>query len=689
MALDDILVQPLKQIKTKTMPNLLIKHKIWVGFAFLLILLLINAGISLYSLSGTKKTVNILVEESQPLVLAAHQFNGHMAQASASLGTYLLTKNDKQRQTYQNSLYEAGESLGSMANMEKVKSSDGLMSALAVLRQGFDKFKSFEEQILFFAKNNLENEIALAYSSEEINPVSNIILSSLTTMIASEEEEDDVSAERNVWLNTLHDIRYNYSKMMNSTRLYLNEPLPAARENMVNSLDFVRLLINKLDQFEEFYNFEQEEGVVILKENFLLYDKNLKIMMEKNESNKRRMDIYLLNEEILPLLKRMQDDIDDLVYEESKVMKVSSDELLIAVDTGFKAQVMLTIIGLVLGIGVAFVISKMVTVPLSQTVQALQEAAEGDGDLTRRLKVKSKDELGDLAEAFNKFSIKLQSLMQDVAGCSSQLISSAENMNLVVSSTKSDIHKQNEQIDLITGAIESMVEKVQNVAGHSSQAAELAEQTNQNSIEGNNIVNLSLKSSNELAQDVDQAALVINELEADVESISGVLDVIREIADQTNLLALNAAIEAARAGEQGRGFAVVADEVRTLASRTQDSTAEIQSMIQRLQSGSRQAVAVMSNGKEKANTGLEQARLAGDSLGKITTAVEGMLNMNKGISSASEEQGETVSQISLNVSAINQLSVKTAESSNVVADTGHQVNELATQLQNLISQFKV
>ena len=677
------------QIKTKTMPNLLIKHKIWVGFAFLLILLLINAGISLYSLSGTKKTVNTLVEQSQPLVLAAHQFNGHLAQASASLGTYLLTKKDKQRQIYQNSLFEAGESLGSMANMEKVKNSNDLMSALAALQLEFNKFKGFEEKILIFAKDNLENEIALAYSSEEINPVSNIILSSLTTMIASEEEEDEVSVERNVWLNTLHDIRYNYSKMMNSTRLYLNEPLPAARENLINSFDFVKMLINKLDQFEEFYNFEQEEGVVILKENFQLYDKNLKIMMEKNESNKRRMDIYLLNEEILPLLKRMQDDIDDLVYKESQVMKTSSDELLIAVDTGLKAQVMLTIIGLVLGIGVAFVISKMVTVPLSQTVQALQEAAEGDGDLTRRLKVKSKDELGDLAEAFNKFSIKLQSLMQDVAGCSSQLISSAESMNLVVSSTKSDIHKQNEQIDLIAGAIESMVEKVQNVAGHSSQAAELAEQTNQNSIEGNNIVNLSLKSSNELAQDVDQAALVINELEADVESISGVLDVIREIADQTNLLALNAAIEAARAGEQGRGFAVVADEVRTLASRTQDSTAEIQSMIQRLQSGSRQAVEVMSNGKEKASAGLEQARLAGDSLGKITAAVEGMLNMNKGISSASEEQGETVSQISQNVSAINQLSVKTAESSNVVADTGRQVNELATQLQNLISQFKV
>ena len=670
------------------MPNLLIKHKIWIGFSFLLILLLINAGISSYNLGSTKTTVNAVIEESQPLVVAAHEFNGHLAQASSALGNFLLTKNDKQRQNYQNALYEAGEGLNLMANMEAVMHSEQLSSAISGLQSRFKIFQGYEKKMLMLAANSLENETALYYASESINPISNTILSALTTMISAESEED-VSEERMGWLNTLHDIRYNFSKLMNAVRLYLASPTPRTKENLVVNHEFLLVLMSKIDQFEDLYNFEQEEGVSILKESIRMYNQNMVVMIEKNESKKRRMDVYLVDEEITPLLKKMQQDIDNLVDEETEVMKQSSDELLVAVDAGLKAQIILAAIGLVLGIGVAFVISQMVTLPLNQTVLALQEAAEGDGDLTRRLKVKSKDELGELAEAFNQFCIKLQSLMQDVSNCSFQLINSAEQMNQVVSSTQTDIDAQNGQIDQISVAIESMVQKVQNVVISTGKATELAEQTNQNSKEGKDIVNNSLNLSDEIARDVDKASMVINELETDVGSISGVLGVIRGIAEQTNLLALNAAIEAARAGEQGRGFAVVADEVRTLASRTQDSTEEIQSMIQRLQSGSRQAVEVMGSGKVKANEGLDQARLAGDSLQKISSAVEGMLNMNREISVASDEQGNTVNQVSQNVTSINQLSEQTANSSLLMADTGRQVNELAMQLQRLISQFKV
>lgn len=670
------------------MPNLLIKHKIWVGFLLILVLLLINAGISVYNLNNTRQTVDSFIEDEQPLVLAAHQFNEYLALSSAALGTFLLTKNDSQRQNYQNALYQAQDTLQQIQQMDPVKNSDALKQTVSSLQSSLTAFQGYQDQVLKLAKDRLQNEPALAFASETINPLANIILSTLTTMILSEDGED-VSEERNSWLNYLHEIRYNFSKLLNSVRLYINNPVSTAKQNLLNSYELINSLLVKLTEFEDLYNFEQEEGVVIVQDNLKQYELNIKTLMEISESKKRRMDIYLMETEILPLLKQMQGTIVDLVEKETATMKSSSEDLLTRVDVSFNVQLILAVFGLIVGVLIAFVISRMVTLPLNSTVRALQQAARGDGDLTRRLEIKSRDELGDLAEAFNHFSIKLQSLMSDVASCSSHLIDSAEKMNQVVSSTKTDILEQNGQIDEITSAIESMVQKVQNVTVNTGQASELAEQTSQNSVEGKKIVNLAIQSSQELALDVDQAAGVINALESDVESISGILNVIRDIADQINLLALNAAIEAARAGEQGRGFAVVADEVRSLANRTQDSTSEIQNMIQRLQSGSQEAVEVMQGGKNKAGESLQQAQITGQSLEKITLAIQGMLTMNKEISGATEEQRETITRISQNISMINKLSSQTAESSSVVADTGKQVNDLAVQLKNLISQFKV
>jgi methyl-accepting chemotaxis protein len=370
-------------------------------------------------------------------------------------------------------------------------------------------------------------------------------------------------------------------------------------------------------------------------------------------------------------------------------MTQRSVALLDEVATGFTLQGILVAIGIILGVAVAFVITRMVTGPLNQTVAALQDVARGDGDLTHRIDVKSADEFGDLAQGFNEFSQKLQSLIIDVSECCSHLISAAQEMLDEVNNTRQGVTSQNQKIDQISAAIETMTQKVRDVAGHTGEAAQLAEETNQDALEGRNVVEQSLESSDRLAADVDQAAAVINDLEKDVEAIGGILDVIRGVADQTNLLALNAAIEAARAGEQGRGFAVVADEVRTLASRTQASTAEIQTMIQRLQSGSQQAVEVMTDGRNKSQEGLEHARQAGTSLHKISSAAEGMLAMNREIAGATEAQGEHAGEINKNVAAINELARQTATSSDVMAQTSGRVNELAMQLKSLIGQFRV
>jgi len=670
------------------MSSLLIKHKIWIGCSVLLTLLMINSAISVYNLMGTQSTINTVIEKSQPLVLAAHQFNTRLALASGALGNYLLTKSDKQRQDYQNEMWEASEALTQMLAMESVQQSEYLSSKIADIQVKLSQFQSYEQRILKLAKDRVANQTALAYASENINPQANSILSSLSNMIVSEDEEE-VSAERRGWINLIHEVRYNFQKMMSTVRLYLSEPDASTLENLLAAQEIIVSLVSRFDEFEELYTFEQEEGVQQVKESQALYSSNLKVMIQKNQSKQRRMDVYLLDEEILPLLALAQDQISELVYEETKVMKSSSQALLSSVDTGLKAQVSLTLVALILGIVVAFVIIKIITLPLNKTVAALADVAQGEGDLTRRLEVKNQDELGQLADAFNQFSEKLQSLMQEVSQGCSELIEESSEMATVVNNTQSDIANQDEKIDQIANTIDSMSLEIQSVAEHTGQAAELAEQTSQHAADGKRIMHQSLQSSDDLANDVDKASSVINELEKDVESISGVLDVIRGIAEQTNLLALNAAIEAARAGEQGRGFAVVADEVRTLASRTQDSTAEIQVMIKSLQDGSHQAVEVMTEGRQKANEGLEQAREAGESLEQISSAVDGMLSMNREIAVSTDQQGQSANQVNQNVSAINQLSDKTTASAGQIADASTRVNQLSQQLQKLIHQFKV
>lgn len=670
------------------MPNLLIKHRIWLGFSFLIILLITNASVSFNDLSGTKSTINSLIDESQPLVLEAHKFNEFLAKSSSSLTNYLLTKSEPQKNNYLNAMVSADKSLKKISAMNKITNSSELSSVITTLQSQLKSFQEYEERMLTLATNNMENEVALQFAARTINPQSNQILGTLSSMIMTElEEESDVG--RIQWLSIMQDVRYSFQRTVSDVRIYLTRPESSIKKNMLASFEQTMNKFEKFKEFESLYNFEQEDGVISLTTLFVQYPKDMQAMIKKNESKSRRMDAYLLDSEILPLINEMQKQIERLVEKETDIMTQNSQGLLSDVDTGLKIQLSLAAVGLVLGIFVAFIISKMVTVPLNQTVIALQDVARGEGDLTRRLEVKSTDEFGSLAEAFNQFSIKLQSLMSDVSECSAKLILSSEQMSQVVSGTQDDIGTHNQQIDQIVEAIDSMVHKVQNVADHTSKAAHLADETNQNAMEGKLIVNQSLESSNELAQDVDKASSVINDLESDVDAISGVLDVIRGIAEQTNLLALNAAIEAARAGEQGRGFAVVADEVRTLASRTQVSTEEIQSMIQRLQAGSMNAVAVMKNGKSKASEGLEHARLAGESLEKISQAVEGMLSMNREIANSTDEQEKSASQMSVSAAAISELSEQTAHSSDVTAETSQQVSALAHQLQNLIGQFKV
>lgn len=326
---------------------------------------------------------------------------------------------------------------------------------------------------------------------------------------------------------------------------------------------------------------------------------------------------------------------------------------------------------------------------LADLAVRFRDVSTGDGDLRRRIEVKGSDGIDVLGRIFNGFIEKLQNIMSQVVSDSSNLVGVASHLNSISVSSSNSALQQQTQIEQVATAMNEMAATVNEVATNARSAAEAAQAADTDVNAGMKIVEQTVNSINSLAGEVERANDVIRTLQADSEDIGSVLDVIRGIAEQTNLLALNAAIEAARAGEQGRGFAVVADEVRTLASRTQQSTEEIQGMIERLQSGANDAVKVMEESHIQAKTSVEQAGNTGQALQKITSAVNTINQMNLEISNAAQQQTEVAQEIDVSLNKINQASYESVSHAGEASQESENLNQLASHLQELMQQFKV
>ncbi len=311
--------------------------------------------------------------------------------------------------------------------------------------------------------------------------------------------------------------------------------------------------------------------------------------------------------------------------------------------------------------------------PLLRIKASLDEVARGDGDLTQRLPVTSADELGELAGAFNRFVEKIQALVRQVSSTSAELSRLVEAVTSQAHRSEQAMDRQRQETDQVATAINEMSAAAQEVASSAQRASVAAQETDQQGQQARGVVEQSIVQIHSLVEDVRASGSVIDGLHGDVQGIVGVLEVIRSIADQTNLLALNAAIEAARAGEAGRGFAVVADEVRTLAQRTAESTAEIHQIIDTVQTGASNAVRAIEGGQARSEQGVEQVTQAGAMLQVIAEAVEAIREMNQQIATAAEEQTAVAEDISRNLTEITAIASANEEN---VQRTGQASNDL-------------
>jgi methyl-accepting chemotaxis protein len=387
--------------------------------------------------------------------------------------------------------------------------------------------------------------------------------------------------------------------------------------------------------------------------------------------------------------QHLRDYIDEL--QEKRLVDVDeyTKQIDHDLDASAKQLFAIVVIATLVSLLAAFFLPLLVANQVRGISDRIQNIAEGDGDLTIRVPVTTNDELGELSAHVNVFMEKLQRIIASVLQNTNEVSKAAESLLSVSSSSQKAADDQCHAITMVVTAVNELTMAIQEVARNTSSTAQNTKDATEITELGQERIRIAVEHVKGLAARIHETAEFMSKLEGEAKNVTSVIDVIRGVAEQTNLLALNAAIEAARAGEQGRGFAVVADEVRTLASRTQQSTGDIQGMLSQLQSGVQHAVTAMGNSEILTNDAVTSASDAGSSLAGINSAVREIADMTTQIATAAEEQSSVTSEIDRNLVQINSLAMNTAEGASKTAQESQRLNQLSIQLRQLVGQFKV
>ncbi|MGW7771485.1 methyl-accepting chemotaxis protein [Pseudomonas machongensis] len=366
-----------------------------------------------------------------------------------------------------------------------------------------------------------------------------------------------------------------------------------------------------------------------------------------------------------------------------KASQRSSD----AYEEAFTLIVLSLVVIILALVAIAVLLTRSIVVPLAEAVSVAERVATGD--LTQEIRIVGRDEPALLLRALSRMQESLRDTIRKIAASSDQLASASEELHTVTEDTSRGLHQQSAEIDQAATAVNQMTAAVEEVANNAVSTADASKGADQTTRDGRDQVNQALSSIQQLVEDVTGTSSEIEQLATSANEISRVLDVIGSIAGQTNLLALNAAIEAARAGEAGRGFAVVADEVRALAHRTQQSTAEIEQMIGGIQTGTERAVGSMHSSQGRASGTLEIAEAAGQALELIAEAIAAINQRNLVIASASEEQAQVAREVDRNLVNIRDLAMQTSAGANQTSAAAQDLSRLAVELNGMVAQFKV
>jgi len=666
--------------------NFSIRTKIWLGFGMMLVILAVASIQTLFGLNETEQRMTTVAEQIQPAMLDAMELETALDSASKYLGFYLLSKETQHQQAFHQSQDRIEAVVARLGDRKLIRQNRGYRELQQQIAAQALQFVEMTEPMMGLATDDMANFPGFAYANVNINPLSREGLQLLSQMRLSESSEDATNARRELLLN-ITQLRYGWVNVVSGIRSYLAFR-GEAEANLKTWFEGIGELIERVNEQRDLLTFEQDDALEQFTSLYAEFGKRIDGLLTLHGGEKWRTDAWQIRTDVAPLMEQIKTELAELVTLLRSASDSNNQALIEQVQQSSLLLTTLLLVGLLVSIIGGWLISRAITLPLLDTVNSMNAIAEGGGDLTCELVVEADDELGDLCRAFNRFVLRIREIVSPVSNSTEQLSDAASHIDRITHTTREGVEQQQRETTQVATAMNEMAATAQDVSGNARLAADAAKSADQAAQNGRRVVTQTIDAIEQVAQAVDRVATTIERLEVDSEGIGTVLDVIRGIAEQTNLLALNAAIEAARAGEQGRGFAVVADEVRTLAQRSHQSTAEIQNMIEQLQTRARAAVAAVADGREYARAGTEQAAEAGTSLEEIAKAVATITDMNRHIADAAAQQGKVAEEINANITNIGRVADASSAAASELGQASGQLTALAKELRSLVGHFK-